>query len=273
MEFAALPGMSRNRTSSGPSTFARIPYRRLSRLPGLEMEIRPYNGNSVRRYTFLMEQPTTRVDLTKSSFDDFVAFLFDRDVSLESGRRDYWYWHVAVEFDGNRIAGYYVQLFRQPEFLLTRFTKLQLEEGFWAIHGPNLDCSVNRIIDDSELPLAVREECIRSMADLFQRLFATEPLDTSVQMWWDSLCYDWHCGNRNRVRGGEDLELQDMFFQTLAKVLAIDSWTCQGAALHGLGHLHHPQTKEVVERFIEEHPSLTQEQKAYALAAARFEVM
>ncbi len=54
-----------------------------------------------------MEQPTAHIDLTKSSFDDFVAFLFDRDVSLESARRDYWYWHVAVEFDGKKIAGYY----------------------------------------------------------------------------------------------------------------------------------------------------------------------
>jgi hypothetical protein len=224
------------------------------------------------RYTLLMGQPTTYVDLTNSTFDDFVAFLFDRDVSLESDGQDYWYWHLEVEFNAKMIGAYYVRLFRQPEFLLARFTKLQLEEGFWAIQGPNLDCSVSRIIDDSDLPLAFREECIRSMADLFQRLFATEPFDSSVQMWWDSLCYDWHCGNKNRERGGEDLELQDVFFQTLAKVLAIESWICQRAALHGLGHLHHPQTKELIERFVDEHPTLTQEHAAYALAASRFEI-
>jgi hypothetical protein len=220
-----------------------------------------------------MGKPATEVDLTKSSFEAFVAFLFDRDVSVESEGRDYWYWHVTVEFDAGTIGAYYVQLFRQPEFLLEQFTKAQLEEGFWAIHGPNLDCSVSRIIEDSDLPLSVRKECISSMADLFERLFAKEPFESSVQMWWDSLCYDWHCGNRNRERGGEDLELQDLFFQTLARVLAVDSWICQGAALHGLGHLHHPQTKVLIERFIDEHPSLTQEQRAYALAAATFEVL
>jgi hypothetical protein len=75
------------------------------------------------------------------------------------------------------------------------------------------------------------------------------------------------------VRGGEDLELQNIFLETLAKVLAIDSWICQGAALHGLGRLHHPKTKELIQRFIAEHPALTQEQKAYALAASRFEVL
>ena len=221
-------------------------------------------------------KPRTSDDLTIVSFDEFVVFLFDHDVDdipPEPGKYDPWYFQVEAEFNARKIVAYYVRMFGEPEFLLTRFTKAQLEEGFWAIQGPNLNCSVSRIIEDSDLPLSVREECVRSMADLFKRLFAAEPFDTSVQMWWDSLCYDWHCGNRERERGGEGLELQNVFFETLAKVLAIDSWICQGAALHGLGHLHHPQTKELIERFVDEHPTLTQEQKAYALAAAKFEVM
>jgi len=228
------------------------------------------------RYTFVVE-PSKSVDLTNVSFDEFVAFLFDHEINHsmppESEKYDPWYFHVEVEFDAKNVGAYYVRMFQQPEFLLTRFTKAQLEEGFWAIQGPNLICSVSRIIEDSDVPLPIREECIRSMADLFKRLFATEPFDTSVQMWWDSLCYDWHCGNRKRERGGEDLELQKFFFETLAKVLAIDSWICQGAALHGLGHLHHPQTKELVDRYLDKNRSLTLEQKAYALAAAEFQVL
>jgi len=216
---------------------------------------------------------TTHVDLTHASFDEFVSFLFDRSLPLEAEKREPWHWHAPVEFDRRTICAYYVQLFQQPEFLLTRFTKRQLEEGFWAVQGPNLDCSVYRLIGDPDLPLSVREACIRSMFDLFQRLFSREPLETSVQMWWDSLCYDWHCGNRKRESGGEDLQLQDVYFQTLARVLAIDSETCQGAALHGLSHLRHPQTKELIDRFIEGHPSLTEVQKAYAVAAAEFRVL
>jgi hypothetical protein len=218
-------------------------------------------------------EPLNSIHLTNCSFNEFISFLFDHDVPPESEKYDPWYFHVEVEFDAKKICAYYVQLFRQPESLLTRFTKPQLEQGFWAIQGPNLNCSVFRIIEDSDQPLSNRGECIDSMTDLFRRLFAKEPLDTSVQMWWDSLCYDWHCGNRSRERGGEDLELQNIFFRALAEVLEIDSWTCQGAALHGLGHLHHPDSKKLIERYIEEHPSLTQEQRAYALAAARFEVL
>ena len=69
------------------------------------------------------------------------------------------------------------------------------------------------------------------------------------------------------------MELQDTYFQTLAKVLAIDSWICQGAALHGLGHLHHPDTAAPISRYVDEYPSLTKEQVAYAQAAAKFEVL
>jgi hypothetical protein len=221
--------------------------------------------------------PKKLVDLTNVSFDEFVAFLFDHSIDHgippEPDKYDPWYFHVETEFDAKRVGAYYVQMFGQPEFLLTRFTRAQLEEGFWAIQGPNLNCSVSRIIEDSDLSLSLREECIRSMAELFKRLFATEPLDGSVHMWWDSMCYDWHCGNRKRENGGEDFELQDIFFHTLVKVLSLDSWICQGAALHGLGHLHHPETSEVVNKFIRERPALTEEQIAYARAAAKFSVL
>jgi hypothetical protein len=219
-----------------------------------------------------MEQ-RSHVDLINYSYDEFVAFLFDRDVPDESEKKDSWDWHIDVEFDAKKVCAYYVRLFRKPEFLLTRFTKPQLEQGFWAIQGPNLDCSVTRIILESDLPLALREECIRSMVDLFKHLFAKESLDTAVSMWWDSLCYDWHCGNRDRERGGEDERLQDVFFETLSTLLSFDSENCQGAALHGLGHLHHPDTPKIIEQYLHEHSKLTKEWRAYALSAAKFKVM
>ena len=215
----------------------------------------------------------TRHDITQHSFEEFVAFLFDRSVSSKAEGQDPWYWNVDVTFDSDRIRGYYVRLFHGPKFLLEQFSKEQLEQGFWAIQSCNLSCSVSELIWDTGLTFAAREECVRSMLDLFTQLFTAEPLETSVQMWWDSLCYDWHCGNRKRERGGEDAAMQDVMFQTLSSLLAVDSDICQGAALHGLGHLHHPGTEQVVQRYLRERTSLSREWKEYALAAARFEVL
>lgn len=223
-----------------------------------------------------------RIDISRHSFDQFIDFMFDHEVvtrlnheAAERGEDEQpWYWKlIELVYDPEKVCGYYVRLFREPRFLLQRFSKPQLEQGFWAVQGCNLDCGLGNLLWVSEVSFAVREECVRSMFDLFRLLFATEPLDTSVNMWWDSLCYDWHCGNRSRNSGGEDLKMQDVMFETLSAILCLDSPTCQGAALHGLGHLHHPETPELIQRYLKEHPFLAKQWKEYALAAAEFKVM
>jgi len=50
--------------------------------------------------------------------------------------------------------------------------------------GHTVEWSTANIIDHSNLPLSSRKDYIESMAVLFERLFANEPLDTSVHMWW-----------------------------------------------------------------------------------------
>jgi hypothetical protein len=121
-------------------------------------------------------------DLTNISFDEFVSLIFVRDMPPEAGILDASFCDVGVEFDAPKMCAYYVQLFRRPEFLVSRFTKQQLEKGFWAIMGHTVEWSTANIIDDLNLPLSSRKDCIESMAVLFERLFANEPLDTAVQM-------------------------------------------------------------------------------------------
>jgi hypothetical protein len=74
----------------------------------------------------------TDFDITHYSFDEFVSFVFEHDVAAEHETE--WYWKIPdVTFAPQQICAYYVQLFRKPEFLLERFSKPQLEQGFWAI--------------------------------------------------------------------------------------------------------------------------------------------
>ena len=67
--------------------------------------------------------------------------------------------------------------------------------------------------------------------------------------------------------------MQNVMFRTLADILFLDSQPCQAAALHGLGHLHHPDTRGLIQRYLTGHSSLTDSQKEYALAAAKFEIL
>jgi hypothetical protein len=216
-----------------------------------------------------------QVDITHYSFEQYVDFLFLREITnpdIDPDKPELWYWHTEVTFDPRKVSEFYVQLFRQPIFLVERFSKAQLDSAFWSIQVANLDCSAHNIIFDIELPWEARSLCIDSMFDLFQKLFTSESLDSAVFMWWDSLCYDWHCGNRDRDRGGDDLRLQDVFFTTLSRILFIDSETCQRSALHGIGHLHHPDTKQLVDRYLQEKPGLNEDLRTYAIAAAQFKI-
>ena len=225
------------------------------------------------------------IDLTDSSFEEFVDFLFSRETPSEgeslaalaergeTRKWKPWYWHTKVVFDPLSVRDHYVRLFRDPLFLLDRFTKAQLEQGFWAAQGPNLDCSAAKLVWNKDIPLPLRAEFVGSMVPLFELLFAKESLEDSVSMWWDSACYCWHCGNRKRSRGGEDLAMQDIMFEALVAILANESETCQAAALHGLSHLHHPETEVAVQNYLSRNPLLDETWRKVALAAARFELM
>ena len=217
-----------------------------------------------------MDAPS-RYDIRDASFEDFVAFLFAHDVVPSPGNP--WYWRAEVDYEPRRIASYYVRLFSAPRLLLSRFSVGELQQGFWAIQNGILECSARNIIWDRTVPFEIRADCVRSMADLYAQLFVEEPLETASNMWWDSLAYDWHCGNRARANGGEDQLMQDVMFATLGKILNVPSESCQTAALHGLGHLHHPDTNELVQSYLARNPSITPDLREYALAAAQFRVL
>jgi hypothetical protein len=237
----------------------------------------------IQPYTCGMRE-TVYADIVGCSFEEFVEFLFDREIPEEESfaalwargetkKWNPWHWWTEVTFDAQQVCLYYTRLFRHPRFLLGKFSKEQLEDGFWAVQNDGLDCSAHCLIWHTELPFASREECVRSMFVLFRDLFATESLDTSVYMWWDSICYDWHCGNRKRENGGEDLTMQDVMSETLIEILALDSAICQAAALHGLSHLHHPSTDAAIQNYLSANPLLSKELNDMALHAARFELL
>jgi hypothetical protein len=219
----------------------------------------------------------TQYDISTMTFEEFIEFLFDHEVipfpdNPQNGRVP-WYLEAEVIFNPINIANYYIQLFTEPEFLLTRFSSEQLEQGFWAIQSSNIECAVTEIVWLEDIPKELRKKCVRSMYYLFRKLFSTNSLETSSHMWWDSIAYDWHCNNRNRSNGGEDLWMQDVMFDTLKETLELPCLECKLAALHGLGHLHHPDTSQLIDQWLRNNKKLDSEVRKYAIAASRFEVM
>jgi hypothetical protein len=218
----------------------------------------------------------TYFDLRSISHDEFHKFIFDHDVAGKGNNEKAWYhdFNLYLEYDEEHIANLYIELFHKSDKLLDLYSKEKLEQGFWAIMGSSLEGSVHDLIWESELDIGIREKLIYSMYHLYEKLFAIEPLDTSSNMWWDSLAYDYYEGGpRDPQNNKDDKQIQEAMFHTLKKILDLKSEACQWAALHGLGHLRHPDTAAVIEGFIRTNKKLTDDEISYARACISGDIM
>ena len=75
-----------------------------------------------------------RIDITGYSYEEFVSFIFDREIRADAGKYRPWYFDIELTFDPNRLCEFYIRLFRTEDFAHAIYSKAQLESGFWAIH-------------------------------------------------------------------------------------------------------------------------------------------
>lgn len=200
------------------------------------------------------------VRLDKFSFEQFVEFVFHPQTAprLFIGG-EYSYGNPSVTLE------HLTTLFRKPEFLLDSYSSNQLDKGFFNVVSYML-CEVrfHGLLWDKRVPLSLREECIFSMFDLFSRFFAVNPLEHSCFMWWDGLAYGYFM--ENGAADDEDgIKIRQAMFETLKRILEINSEDCRKSALHGLGHLRHPETEKTIIDFLRRH-KVNQKLKDYAYA-------
>jgi hypothetical protein len=203
--------------------------------------------------------------LNIDSFEAFVVFFFENGANAfrsESGEEP------DLSFQPSDAVAYYRQLFECPSIVEKRYTRQQLDKGFGAMIDCNVPMFVTDLVWTSDVRLPDREALIRSMASLYRELFDRDALFGTPFMWWDVITYDFECGNRTRDESDEARRLQDCMFETLLEVLALPSNASQKAALHGLGHLHHPKINEAIAMYLAGHPALPPELAAYARQSA-----
>jgi hypothetical protein len=192
-------------------------------------------------------------------------FTFDQWLNkVFTGRRPTWDWLYENALSPGRaewLVTYPTQLFNEPELLIGRYSSRQLRRGFWSL---STSWELKDSIWSKELPWHLRRACIRSMVPLFERFFLHKPLQDTCNMWWDLLRYF-----------GEDADerVVNEMYLALKKILFMDSLECQGAALHGLGHITHPGKQALIERYLRRHPDLHPNVRSYALASIEGKVL
>jgi hypothetical protein len=153
--------------------------------------------------------------------------------------------------------------------IASKYTLAQVDQGIWGIWGANL--RLYEFLFISSVPLAPRLRCIRSMYHVYSDYVSQlerEPdrkTESGVYMWWDLILHGFWDSSRPVVPGtyrgdasrldSDSRVLLDALFDTLAQILAIPNRASQQSALHGLGHLYHPNVRDTVQRFIDTDPT------------------
>jgi hypothetical protein len=213
------------------------------------------------------------LDLSSYLFNEFVNFCFDRKVVTDKELFDYFYTDSAGQRCEEAIPA-------SPEVLITHMTKLfsefgaivpkysltQIDQGIWAIIGPFFHLA--GLLFDPSIQLPIRLECIRSMFYVYSGFVAKSEADlnlTGLFMWWDLVLDDFWTPPRPFVAGtykgdaskldAESRVLLDVLFETLNRILDLPDTETQRCALHGLGHLHHPDVRHTVQHYIDANKS------------------
>jgi len=215
------------------------------------------------------------IDICKATLQEFEDFIFDHEVH-GVGSSEVWYhqFGLVINYNPAHNARCFVELFKNARNLPSKYERAKLEQGCWAMFGSGLDGNLNDLIWESDISLEAKEDLISSMFFLYRDLFSQDPLGEACEMWWDGLAYDINPMKRvDPTSNAAHKRIQNSMFETLVKILKLNSVNCQSAALHGLNHVHHPKTTNVVKDFIASNPDLSDRDIEYAMLCASGQAM
>lgn len=215
--------------------------------------------------------------LANLSFDDWVVHVFDHEVGGPP-----WYFDLnAAHWQGPPaiVLDYLTRLFEDPLPSVGSYSDEQLSQGFWYVASNGASDYMFALLDE-QARLEARLRCIRSFAELFQKLFAVRcsshlshldepganPLNIACYMWWDIL----PIGGQPDVASRK--EIDEACLEVMEEGLNLESIACRESALHGLGHWQQQyprRTEHVINAFLRAHPELRPELLSYARSARR----
>lgn len=213
-------------------------------------------------------EPAHELDVSTLSYEDFVLFFFTHPETDE-------FWHFdgqgrPLEFrflgfsDPGALLAHLTRLFSNIRTVSDRVSVSALDHGLDAIVSGGL-FNLTEVTWNGSLPLEPRLACIRAMYGPFADFLAgckVEFTNQAFWMWWDNVASSFWSdqrfdkGNRQEdytLLSNQDRQIADCIMETLIRILSLDDERCQSSAFHGVNHLHHPEGRVVVQKFIDDH--------------------
>ena len=218
-----------------------------------------------------MQGNTPLFDLSRLNFDEFLSFFFDHDIETE----EFWFQDPdlsdSYSFNDDGVAApaviidHLTGLFADFANIAARFSPQQINSGIWAMFSGGGPFWLQKHLWLPSVPLPQRLGCIRSMYFVYAEYVAkstVQVMENCFSMWWDFLAKSfWENLHFNGSVAEGDLRylneqqktLLDSMFETLSRILGLPDHRSQECALHGLGHLHHPDSPVIVQHWLDKH--------------------
>jgi hypothetical protein len=156
-----------------------------------------------------------------------------------------------------RFVDYMIRCFSELPLLVVKHSATQVAQGLTQLFDTmSLDCC--RWLFVPEVSVEVRVEYIRSMYDVFAAVVAKWPkleVPDCFQIWWHDVGRAYWDAVTPVINyselGDEARRLCDTIFEILVKILQLAERVFHSCALHGLGHLHHPGVRQVIQDYID----------------------
>jgi hypothetical protein len=201
-------------------------------------------------------------DLSMLSYELFIDYFFTKPAG-ESWDSDLSGEQFALHelTRRERMLQYLTKFFVEFRQLADRLSLDTLDRGITAMFS-QAHFELQSVLWNESLDLDDRIHCIRAMYKVFADFVAQCDVQVLVgcfYMWWDHICSSfWLTQTYDRKLPEEDYNLLgeqhrkpvDAMFGTLVEILKLDDDRAKSYALHGLGHLHHPGVRSVVQGFI-----------------------
>ena len=198
------------------------------------------------------------------SYEEFIELFFARPVAANE-------YGLGDAFDGFDdpldfknpavIVEYLTRLFTDFSAVAGRYSLEQVDQGVDAIIGTRFELTRCLWMDD--VPLHARLACIEAMYCVYAGFVSTSEAEVMAgcfDMWWDNLAdgfwgqqgasSDQERDLRVATLGREQRQLLDKMLDVLKRILSLPDQRTQSYALHGLGHLHHPDVPAVIDEYL-----------------------
>jgi hypothetical protein len=205
-------------------------------------------------------------DLRRVTYDEIVEFVFNHIPEDEVDDKWYWKDDVEVEIEPRQAVAFLTRLCNNAGKLVERYTLRQIAEGINYLFGAAARFEFLKQLWNPTIPWPERQACIRAIPKLYFQTFEcdSDGIDGCAFMLWDSIAYDYYCGNCDPTNRAEDARVQDAMFEALTSMLQSEHAETLRGAIHGLGHLQHRDGNRVIRALLSSTRTLDPNVRMYA---------